>query len=339
MVGEALNRNVRWGILNQNHSRFQILSLDGGGAKGVFTAAVLAGFEEDLGHSVVDHFDLIVGTSTGGLIALALGAGMEPREIVSFYLREAPNVFPGPGWWKRLRHVFVSKYGRDGLERAVREALGGAVLGESNIPLVIPAYSLAENDVYIFKTPHHPRLKRDWRVPMWEVAMATTAAPTYFPAYALKGDGVRLIDGGVWASNPAMVGVTEAVSLFECKLEEIRVLSLGTTSSPRARPRKLDDAGLFRWAWGPHIVDVLLAGQGAGAFAQVRNLIGKKSALRLDPPILDGALSLDGDDAETLIAKAAHHSRSFRPVFEETFGDHYRQPYTPLYGPKVEVLP
>lgn len=79
--------------MNQNQSRFQILSLDGGGAKGVFTAAVLAGFEEDLGHSVVDHFDLIVGTSTGGLIALALGAGMDPREIVSFYLREAPTYF------------------------------------------------------------------------------------------------------------------------------------------------------------------------------------------------------------------------------------------------------
>ena len=324
--------------MNQKRRRFQILSLDGGGAKGVFSAAVLAGFEEDLGHSVVDHFDLIVGTSTGGLIALALGVGMDPREIVGFYLREAPNVFPGPGWWRRLRHAFVAKYGGHGLERAVRAALGGVVLGESNIPLVIPTYSLAENDVYLFKTPHHPRLKRDWRVPMWEVAMATSAAPTYFPAYALKGDGVRLIDGGVWASNPAMVGVTEAVSLFECRLEDIRVLSLGTTSSPQARPRKLDAAGLFRWAWGPHIVDVLLAGQGAGAFAQVRNLIGKESALRLDPPIMDGDVSLDGDNAETLIAKAAHHSRSFRPVFEETFGNHHRQPYTPLYGPKAEVF-
>ena len=168
--------------------------------------------------------------------------------------------------------------------------------------------------------------------------MATSAAPTYFPAYRLKGDGVRLIDGGVWASNPAMVGVTEAISLFGRRLEDIRVLSLGTTSSVRARPRRLDDAGLIRWALGPHIIDVLLAGQGAGAFAQVPNLIGKENAHRLDPPILDGDVSLDGDNAETLIAKAAHHSRSFRPIFEETFGDHYRQSYTPLYGPKAEVI-
>ena len=324
--------------MNQSDRRFQVLSLDGGGAKGVFTAAVLAGFEDDLGHPVADHFDLIVGTSTGGLIALALGAGLNARQIVRFYLQEARKVFPGPGWWRGLRRIFVAKYGSDGLEWAVRRVLGDAVLGESKIPLVIPAYSLAENNVYLFKTPHHPRLRRDWRVPMWEVAMATSAAPTYFPAYRLKGDGVRLIDGGIWASNPAMVGVTEAVSLFGRRLEDIRVLSLGTTSSVRARPRRLDDAGLIRWALGPHIIDVLLAGQGAGAFAQVRNLIGKENAHRLDPPILDGEVSLDGDNADTLIAKAAHHSRSFRPAFEETFADHYRQSYTPLYGPKAEVL-
>ena len=174
---------------------------------------------------------------------------------------------------------------------------------------------------------------------MWEVAMATSAAPTYFPAFRLRGDGVRLIDGGVWANNPAMVGVTEAISLFGRRLEDIRVLSLGTTSSVRARARRLDSAGLLGWIRVPRIVDVLLAGQGAGAFAQVQNLIGKQNALRLDPPVLDGDVPpLDSVDADTLIAKAAYHSRSFRPIFEETFADHSRQPYAPLYGPKCEVL-
>ena len=173
---------------------------------------------------------------------------------------------------------------------------------------------------------------------MWEVAMATSAAPTFFPAFRLRGDGVRLIDGGVWANNPAMVGVTEAVSLFGRRLEDIRVLNLGTTSSVRARPRRLDDAGLLRWARVPHIVDVLLSGQGAGAFAQVQNLIGKQNALRVDPPNLDGDVQLDSVDVDTLIAKAAYHSRSFRPIFEERFADHHRQPYTPLYGAEREVL-
>ena len=322
---------------SEENGRFQVLALDGGGAKGVFPATVLAGFEEDIGGSVVDYFDLIVGTSTGGLIALALGAGMSPREIVEFYIREARNVFPGRRMLRGLRRFLVAKYDGRGLEKATREALGERLLGDSTVPLVIPAYSLAENDVYIFKTPHHPRLKRDWRVPMWEVAMAATAAPTYFPAYRLKGDGVRLIDGGVWANNPAMVGVTEAVSLFSRRLDDIRVLSLGTTSSARARSRRLDGAGLLRWATGPNIVDVLLAGQGAGAFAQVSLLLGKENALRIDPPNFDGESPLDGYDADQMIAKAAHHGRSVKPEFEKRFGDHRRQPYRPLYGQQTEV--
>lgn len=317
--------------------RFQVLALDGGGSRGIFTAALLAGVEEDIGRPVLDHFDLVVGTSTGGLIALALGAGLSPREIVDFYVREAPNVFPGPPWWRALRRWGVAKYDGSGLEHAVRSVFRDTLLGDSSVPLVIPAYNLAENDVYLFKTPHHPRLKRDWRVPMWEVAMATSAAPTFFPAYRLSGDAVRLIDGGVWANNPAMVGLTEAVSLFDRRLCDVRVLSVGTTSGARARHRRLDRAGILRWVTGQTIVDVLLAGQGAGAFAQVQLLLGKENAWRLDPPLLDGDIALDGADPDALIGKAAHHSRLFCPDFEATFADHARNPYIPLPGQKAEV--
>ncbi len=321
--------------------RFQVLSLDGGGARGVFAAALLAGLEEDIGRPVLNHFDLVVGTSTGGLIALALGAGLSPRQIVDFFVREAPDVFPGPAWWRWLRRWGVAKYDRRGLETAVRDVLGDALLGDSSVPLVVPTYNLAENDVYLFKTPHHPRLKRDWRVPMWEVAMATSAAPTFFPAYRLSGDGVRLIDGGVWANNPAMVGLTEAVSLFERRLCDVRVLSVGTTSGAQARPRRLDNAGIVRWATGQSIVDMLLAGQGAGAFSQVQLLLGRENAHRLDPPLLDGDIPLDGADPDVLISKAAHHSRLFCPDFEKTFGDHTRGPYIPLHsqGSKQAEVP
>ena len=201
-------------------------------------------------------------------------------------------------------------------------------------PLVVPAYNLGENDVYIFKTPHHLRLKRDWKVPMWAVAMATSAAPTFFPAFTLPGAGVRLVDGGVWANNPAMVGVVEAVSMFEQRLADIRVLSLGTTSSPRARPRRLDNGGLLRWVRGPNVVDVLLNGQGAGAFAQVQHLIGKEDAHRLNPQLLDGTIALDAADGADLMSRAAHHSRSFSPTFEATFADHTPHRYVPHVWPE-----
>ena len=317
--------------------RFQVLALDGGGAKGVFSAALLAGLEEDLGRPLLDHFDLVVGTSTGGLIALALGAGRSPRQIVNFYVEQFRNVFPGPHWWRWVRRWGAAKYDSRGLERAARDVLGDTLLGDSKVPLVVPSYNLGENDVYLFKTPHHPRLKRDWRVPMWEVAMATSAAPTFFPAYRLSGDRVRLVDGGVWANNPAMVRVTEAVGLFRRKLSDVRVLSVGTTSEARARPHSLDRAGILSWVMGRSIVDVLLAGQGVGAFVQVQLLLGKENAHRLDPPLLDGYIPLDRADPDALIAKASHYSRSYSPDFEQTFGGHVRHEYNPLYSLKAEV--
>jgi patatin-like phospholipase/acyl hydrolase len=317
--------------------RFQVLALDGGGVRGIFTAALLAGLEEDTGHRVVDHFDLVVGTSTGGIIALALGAGLAPREVLEFYVAERGEIFAGPRAWTSIRRVFAAKYRPDGLEAALKRIFGECLLGESRIPLVVPAYDLGENSVYLFKTPHHERLRRDHRVPMWAVGMATSAAPTYFPAFRLPVDEVRLVDGGVWANNPAMVGVTEAVSMFGRRLDEVHVLSLGTTTSMRTRPSHLDNGGLARWVRGPNVVDVLMAGQSAGAFAQVQHLIGRDNAHRLNPPAPPELARLDACDARELIAKAAHHSRVFAPLFETVFAAHVAAPFKPFHGPNAKA--
>lgn len=316
--------------------RFQVLALDGGGVRGIFSAAVLADLEADTGRSVVELFDLVVGTSTGGIIALGLGAGLTPREILDFYVSEKNRIFPNRCGWRAVRKLFVAKYRPSGLQAAVRHVFGETLLGESKVPLVIPAYNLGENDVYLFKTPHHERLRRDHKVPMWAVAMATSAAPTYFPAFRLPGDHIRLVDGGVWANNPAMVGVTEAVSMFGERPEDVRVLSLGTTASPRTRRGRLDNGGLIRWARGPSVIDVLLTGQSTGAAAQVRHLVKPENAHRLNPPAPDELAKLDTCDAAALLAKASHHSRAFCPTFEEVFGSHIPPGYVPLYGPKAK---
>lgn len=317
--------------------RFQVLSLDGGGVRGIFTAALLAGLEDDLERPVLDHFDLVVGTSTGGIIALGLGAGLSPRSILDFYVSEKDSIFANHLGWRMLRRPFVAKYRPDGLERAVRKIFGSTLLGESSVPLVIPAYNIGENDVYLFKTPHHPRLKRDHKLPMWAVAMATSAAPTFFSAFRLPDDHVRLVDGGVWANNPAMVGVTEAVSMFGRRPEDVRVLSLGTTSGVRTRRSRLDNGGLISWARDAAAVNVLLNGQSVGAFAQVQHLVGPDNARRLNPPAPDELASLDACDSKELIAKASHHSRVFCATFEKIFGSHVPIPYIPLYGPKAKV--
>lgn len=313
--------------------RFQILSLDGGGVRGIFTAAMLAGLEKDLGGPVLRHFDLVVGTSTGGIIALGLGAGLTPKEILDFYLSEKDTIFPRPRL-RKVRQLFVSKYSSEGLESVMRRIFGQKTLADSHVPLVVTAYNLGENDVHLFKTRHHERLRRDHTIEMWKVAMATAAAPTFFPAFCLPADHVRLIDGGVWANNPAMVGVTEAVSMFGKPLDSIRLLSLGTTSDLRARPRRLDHGGLIRWLRSPNVVSVLLKGQSTGAFTQAQHLLSKDRAFRLDPPAPPELASLDSVDSRELIAKASHHSRHFCPTFAVEFATHIAEPFkqVPLDG-------
>lgn len=312
---------------------FTILALDGGGIRGLFSAAVLARLEADHDACVVEHFDLIVGTSTGAIIALGLGAGMTPAEIVELYLARKDDIFPRSRrrLWRKPATLVRAKYQPEGLRDAVTEAFGDLCLCDSNVPLVIPSFDLGQRAVHLFKTPHHQRLARDWRVRMADVAMAATAAPTYFPAHELADDHARLIDGGVWANNPSTVGVTEAVSMMGQRLENIRLLNLGTTTSTQIRSRRLDKGGLWQWVRSPSVVDTLLAGQAIGAFNTAQHLIGPQNAWRLDPPAPPELVQLDRADARDLIAAAAHHSRKFGPTFAEHFATHIRRPYRPLH--------
>ena len=307
--------------------RFQILSLDGGGIKDLFSAAILAFLEEDHGLHITDHFDLIVGTSTGGIIALALGMGMRPRKIVRFYVHKGPEIFAA-NRLSGIKRFFRSKYDSDGLESALKDCFGEKRLADSVKRLVIPSYNIGEDDVYLFKTPHHERLKRDYKVPVWKVALATSAAPTFFPS-CLKLDHIRLVDGGVWANNPTMVGVVEAISMLDVPLSAIRVLSLGTTNAVKGRPKKLDRGGL--WQWRTEAVDVIMRGQSIGAFTQAQHLLGRDKVVRMDPKVPDGLFTLDKLSEEELLGKAAHESRHFSPQFKEEFAEHESPEFKPLY--------
>jgi patatin-like phospholipase/acyl hydrolase len=308
-------------------NKFQILSLDGGGIKGLFSAAVLAFLEDDLDIKIVDHFDLIVGTSTGGLIALGLGSGLAPKDIVKFYVTQGPNIFPANPLLFLKRYISPKFYAGP-VEDALKSCFGEKCLADSVTRLVIPSYNIGEDHVYLFKTPHHERLKRDWKVPLWKVAMATSSAPTYFPTFR-KVDNMRLIDGGVWANNPTMVGITEAISLLGQSLDSIKVFSLGTTDEVKGRPGKLDCGGL--WQWRSDGIDVVMRGQSIGTHTQAVHLLGEDKILRLDPQVPDGLFKMDKLSGEELVSKAAHESRHFSPKFEAIFADHRAAKYEPFY--------
>jgi len=319
--------------------RFRVLSLDGGGLKGVFEAAFLAAVEEDLGVSIVDHFDVITGTSTGSIIAVGLGLGLPAAQILEFYREKATKIFPykeSTEWLRRLGQFTSSKYDPSGLQAELIGAFGDKKLGDSLKPLVIPSYNLDADDVYVFKTPHSPRFKRDWRVPAWPVCMASCAAPTYLPTFT-GINGLRLIDGGVWANNPMMVGVVEAMSEFKQEPSNISVLSISTTTAIKERADNLDQAGKI--GWREEGVDVAFAGQSACALGQAQLLCGRDNVYRVDVPVPKDAYTLDGPIKPSLISRALVQSRKDMPTIEAKFffAKTQRQ-YTPLNQPEQKGL-
>lgn len=314
--------------------KFQILSLDGGGIKGIFSAAVLTHLEEDLQINIADHFDLITGTSTGGIIALCLGFGMRPRDIVRFYVDKGPLIFPDTRI-KKIRRCWRNKFNPEPLKSALKECFGDKVLGDSRNRLVIPSYNIGEDDVYLFKTPHHERLRRDYKVPFWKVAMATSVAPTYFPSFR-EVDHLRLVDGGVWANNPTMIGIVEAISILKVPFETISVFSLGTTDEVKGCPKNLDDGGL--WQWKTAVIDVVLRGQSIGAITQAMHLLGRERVLRLDPKVPDKLFALDKISAKELLSKATHESRHISPIVMTMFMNHNAPAFKPYHQIEKEKI-
>jgi len=318
-------------IQNTKEERFQILSLDGGGIKGLFSAAVLAAIEQDLNINIVDHFDLIAGTSTGGIIAIGLGLGMKPREIVEFYLREGPKIFPRWFGAKWLQHWTYRKFSPKPLIMALQSCFNDKRFGDSKKRLVIPSYNLGEDDVYIFRTPHAERLKRDYKVPAWKVALATSSAPTFFPC-TREVDNIRLIDGGVWANNPMMVAIIEAFGTLNVPLSSLWAFSIGTSEPVSQRRKRLNSGGIIAWGLNNAAIDVIMRGQSIGTNNQVTFLLGRDRVERLNPKVAADEFSLDGiHKVEDLIGKAAHYSRGFMPTFQKKFSKHRAKPYTPMY--------
>jgi hypothetical protein len=309
--------------------RFQILSLDGGGLKGLFTACFLAEWEQQAGRPVSSSFDLIAGTSTGGIIALALGAGIPATQIVDFYLEHGPSIFPveafeGIGL---ARQAIGSRYRPEPLENVLDVYFGSRLLGESSTRLVIPAYH-AEQGIYIFKTAHHPRLLVDCNERMAVVARATGAAPTYLPPLELD-TGLRLIDGGMWANNPVQIAVNEALGYLAVPQGRIAALRIGTTSEVLSATDYPRDPGGMGFKQVSLFVNLMMRGQSQGASGGVRHILGSERFIEVDPLVARNDYRLDRlSDALRGLARAEFR-RTASELRERVFFTHVATPFTP----------
>jgi len=252
--------------------------------------------------SVATCFDMVAGTSTGGILALGIGLGIPCTQIYNIYASEGNKIFPpvGNGFIGKLRRatlwtrrIFTHGYKSAPLEAALKKVFGNRRLGESVVPLCIPAYEALHGEPYVYKTRHHPRYKLDHLKKCVDIGLATTAAPTFFKPH--QNEGYVMLDGGVLANNPIMVAVVDALACFNLKPQQIQVVSVGFGDKPYAIPR-------WKTAWGGMFVHRALAIgmmsiQSQNALGQAKLLIGgPEGILRITPDYQCKPFDLDDYD-------------------------------------------
>lgn len=307
---------------------FRILSVDGGGIRGIFPAAVLADLEHRYtgGNSVANYFDLAVGTSTGGIIALGLGAGMDASDLLDLYLKRGRDIFPA-GQGGGVRRYLRYRYDRDALTKVLSEKLGEKLFGESRVRLCVPAFEGKRSEVYVFKTPHHDDFKTDRHEKMITVALATAAAPTYFRP--LEHGGYVLVDGGVWANNPVMLGLIEALTSFDVAREQVEVLSIGCGDEPYiVSDDQMAKGGMWHWKT---VVFAAMRLQSLAATNQARLLLGPPAVVRIEPPSFAPPIDLDDcERANQLLPEAAKVAAQQHAAQLARFFDRPALPYVPF---------
>ncbi len=268
---------------NQGH--FSILAVDGGGTRGIYAAQILARVEEALGQTVKDCFDLLAGTSTGSIIAGAAAAGIPLGEVVGLFERESRRIFGKSRLPSPISALLRSRYSRAHLERALEEYLPQTILRDISTPLMITSADISTGGVHVFKSRYLGELgepyERDGDVLLRDAVLASCAAPTYFDPKAVGP--YLLTDGGLWANNPSIIALTEAISKFRKGVEEVRVFSVGTGHTTTMYTKRSCWGLLTGWG-GNKLVSYTLGLQSQASTNMAKLMLGDRY-LRVDPEI------------------------------------------------------
>lgn len=313
---------------------FRVLSIDGGGIKGIFAATLLARLESTYlsGRGLACHFDMIAGTSTGGIIALALALGLPAADILDLYLSRGVDIFS-----KRRDFGLVRPaYKPDVLHTELRRRFGDRILGDAATRLCIPSADGKHGDVAVFKTPHHPDFARDWTVPAVDIALATSAAPTFLRVH--QTGGYYFIDGGVWANNPAMIAVVDALSCFNIERRQIRVLSLGGGSrKPKLGNWQLRLGGIAGWLLpNGALIESMMHYSAMNADGQAGLLIGRDRLMRIQPEGAAAEVHMTdfAQAARLLPPEAERIANDFGALIAQDFLSVSTEPPTFFHGPR-----
>lgn len=260
--------------------KFKILCIDGGGMKGLYSAQLLAKFEDVFNVRISDCFDMLCGTSTGGIIALAASLKKPMRDVVTFYEQDGPIIFNEK--LKKRPHgnkiliakqvAFGGKYSVEPLRQALKNVFGTQKIGESNNFLCIPSYNVNTAIPRIFKKDY-ANFTEDDRKSYVDVALATAAAPTYFPMMEIEED--QYVDGGLWANNPVLVGLTEFLYKFadDQRFSGLEILSISSFEKEKGEAHKKTNRDFIDWKNA--LFDAYSVGQSKSAMFLLKCLKGQ----------------------------------------------------------------
>lgn len=299
-TGAAQMHQSQGMVTPPSRNAFRILSLSGGGYLGLYTAVVLAQLEQKTGAPLGRRFDLLAGTSVGGLLAMALAFEVPMASIVALFHDHGEEVFSArrlpAGTVTRLidltRSVMGPKYTGAALRAQLQQAFGERTLGQAAHAVVVPAVDVTHSVTKVFKTPHVDASHGDQACKAVDITMATCAAPAYFPSVPIAG---RLYaDGGLFAVAPDLVAMHEAEHFMGIDAAQVRMVSIGTATAHYQPSEQVDaDAGAVGWLTDGRLILTLIAVQQQHVQAIMEDRLGDRY-LRLDarwPP--DAGLGID----------------------------------------------
>lgn len=292
---------------------FKILSIDGGGIRGIIPAILLTELERRTGKPIAQLFDLITGTSTGGILTLALtrpNAQGQPQfaaaDLIGLYEKEGPEIFPESLFRKviTLGHTLREKYPATGVETVLQKYFGESRLKEALTSVLVTSYDIEQRSPWLFRS-ERAKLNPFYDFPMWQVARSTSAAPTYFEPEQIQmpdiNDQWALVDGGTFANNPSMCAYAEALHLHP--EYDVLMVSLGT--GEYTTPLEYDKAkkwGLIGWARS--VIDVVFDGVSKTTDYQLQQLLpaseGHRRYYRFQLTLEKGTDQMDDTAPENL---------------------------------------
>ena len=271
-------------------SEFRILALSGGGYLGLYAAVVLAELEARVGEPLGRRFDLIAGTSVGGLLSMALAFEVPMAELVKLFLERGEEVFSSrrlpTGAVPRLldlsRSVMGPKYTGEALRKELTRHFGKRTLGDALHAVVVPAVDVTRSVTKVFKTPHAQASLGDAGLSAVDVTLATCAAPAFFPCVKV-GDKLYA-DGGLFAVAPDQVALHEAELFMGAKPSKVRMLSVGTATmgyQPMEKPEA--DVGAVGWLTDGRLILTMISVQQQHVQAIMEDRLADRY-MRLDAP-------------------------------------------------------